>query len=140
MKRKRAGLGGPVMALRDASPQAMDHFTRFDQVRAERPPSFGPVPGVEAISCRCGGKYSEFLECINARVREFTFVKFVTFRTKNARARGHRENLRKPNIEAANARDRNLAVNDLDHAPKVSEGDSLELDRYSVVGSATARG
>ncbi len=37
MKRKRAGLGGPVMALRDASPQAMHHFTRFDQVRAERP-------------------------------------------------------------------------------------------------------
>ena len=59
---------------------------------------------------------------------------------KRARARGHRENLRKPNIEAANARDRNLAVNDLDHAPKVSEGDSLELDRYSVGGSAAARG
>ena len=32
MQRKRAGLGGPVMALRDASPQSMHHFTRFDQV------------------------------------------------------------------------------------------------------------
>ena len=25
---------------------------------------------VEAMSCRCGGKYSEFLECPNARARE----------------------------------------------------------------------
>ena len=32
MKRKRTGLGGPAMALRDASPQARHHFTRFDQV------------------------------------------------------------------------------------------------------------
>ena len=42
MNRKRDGLvpieeaishlGGPVKALRDASPQAMHHFTRFDQV------------------------------------------------------------------------------------------------------------
>ena len=27
-----ADLGGPVKAIRDASPQAMHHFTRFDQV------------------------------------------------------------------------------------------------------------
>ena len=26
------GLDGPVKAIRDASPQAMHHFTRFDQV------------------------------------------------------------------------------------------------------------
>ena len=42
MKRKRDGLvpigevvadlGGPVQAIRDASPQALHHFTRFDQV------------------------------------------------------------------------------------------------------------
>ena len=27
-----ADLGGPVQAIRDASPQALHHFTRFDQV------------------------------------------------------------------------------------------------------------
>ncbi len=27
-----ADLGGPVKAIRDASPQARHHFTRFDQV------------------------------------------------------------------------------------------------------------
>ena len=27
-----ADLGGPVEAIRDASPQALHHFTRFDQV------------------------------------------------------------------------------------------------------------
>ena len=27
-----ADLGGPVKALREASPQALHHFTRFDQV------------------------------------------------------------------------------------------------------------
>ena len=27
-----AGLGGPVEAIREASPQALHHFTRFDQV------------------------------------------------------------------------------------------------------------
>ena len=27
-----SGLGGPVQAIRDASPQARHHFTRFDQV------------------------------------------------------------------------------------------------------------
>ncbi len=42
MQRKRAGLtsigetisglGGPVKAIREASPQALNHFTRFDQV------------------------------------------------------------------------------------------------------------
>ena len=26
------GLGGPVKAIRDTSPQALHHFTRFDQV------------------------------------------------------------------------------------------------------------
>ena len=62
MKRKRAGLGGPVMALRDASPQAMHHFTRFRSCPAGTASSFGPVPGVEAMSCRCGGKHSEFCE------------------------------------------------------------------------------
>ena len=27
-----SGMGGPVKAIRDASPQAFHHFTRFDQV------------------------------------------------------------------------------------------------------------
>ena len=27
-----SGMGGPVKAIRDASPQAVHHFTRFDQV------------------------------------------------------------------------------------------------------------
>ena len=27
-----AGMGGPVKAIREASPQALHHFTRFDQV------------------------------------------------------------------------------------------------------------
>ena len=27
-----SGLGGPVQALREATPQALHHFTRFDQV------------------------------------------------------------------------------------------------------------
>ena len=28
------GLGGPVKAIREASPQAVHHYTRFDQVNA----------------------------------------------------------------------------------------------------------
>ena len=87
MKRKRAGLGGPVMALRDASPQAMHHFTRFRSCPAGTASSFDPVPGVEAMSCRCGGKHSDFFEFFEVPQR--------------ARERGHQENLRKPNIEAA---------------------------------------
>ena len=27
-----SGMGGPVKAIRDATPQALHHFTRFDQV------------------------------------------------------------------------------------------------------------
>ena len=27
-----SGLGGPVKSIREASPQALHHFTRFDQV------------------------------------------------------------------------------------------------------------
>ena len=42
---------------------------------------------VEAMSCRCGGKYSEFLEFFEVPQR--------------AREREHQENIRKPNIEAA---------------------------------------
>ena len=34
MQRQRGGLGGPVKVLRDASPQAVHHYTRFDQVNA----------------------------------------------------------------------------------------------------------
>ena len=32
MQRQRGGLDGPVKAIREASPQALHHFTRFDQV------------------------------------------------------------------------------------------------------------
>ena len=43
------GLGGPVKAIRESSPQAIHHFTRFDQVdqlvgASEADPDLGFIP------------------------------------------------------------------------------------------------
>ena len=47
-------LGGPVAAIRDASPQALHHFTRFDQVNqlsrpAKRTPTWASWRGMMAL-------------------------------------------------------------------------------------------
>ena len=51
------GLGGPVKAIRDASPQALRHFTRFDQVNqlvsaSEADPDLGFMARMMAL-CSC---------------------------------------------------------------------------------------
>ena len=110
MKRKRAGLGGPVMALRDASPQAMHHFTRFDQVRAERPrasvrcPVSRPCPAGAVGSIR---SFASFARCPIARARERASRKPAKTKYRGSpsqalirRPAAGTENLTKPNIAA----------------------------------------
>ena len=48
------GLGGPVKAIRDTSPQALHHFTRFDQVNqlvsaSEADPAIGFMARMMAL-------------------------------------------------------------------------------------------
>ena len=53
-----SGLGGPVKELREATPQALNHFTRFDQVNqlvmaSEADPDLGfmvPLIGVVLVA------------------------------------------------------------------------------------------
>ena len=51
-----ADLDGPVKAIRDASPQALHHFTRFDQVNqlvsaSEADPNLGFMARMMALCC-----------------------------------------------------------------------------------------
>ena len=51
-----ADLDGPVKAIRDASPQALHHFTRFDQVNqlvgaSEADPDLGFMARMMALCC-----------------------------------------------------------------------------------------
>ena len=41
-----SGMGGPVKAIREATPQALHHFTRFDQVKAQNQSSRHGPPSV----------------------------------------------------------------------------------------------
>ena len=52
-----SGMGGPVAAIREATPQALHHFTRFDQVNqlvsaSEADPALGFMARMMAL-CSC---------------------------------------------------------------------------------------
>ena len=62
-------LGGPVAAIRDTSPQALHHFTRFDQVNQL-------VPFIaDRLSKDCSGRFRSSrgaeidADCIEAGIR-----------------------------------------------------------------------
>ena len=75
-----SGMGGPVKAIRDATPQALHHFTRFDQVNQlvsaseaqnqssrHGPPSGGPDfqrPSNRAPATRVGVSKSLLGRCL----------------------------------------------------------------------------